>query len=217
MYQPPTTTELEGALRGTVIDILDDPGRTGLLCQLLLEDGRKIYNLAAEGLAVGQEVWFGNNAPAKNGCVLPLEKIPDGTPIFNIEKVPQDGGKFARAAGTAAYIVAHNEINGRVSIRLSSRAVVELDPRSRATIGVVSGGGRLEKPIVKAGTAFYINHARNRLWPKVRGTAMSAYDHPHGGRSLGKSNTVARNTPPGRKVGSVAARRTGRRRGKSTE
>ena len=89
-----------------------------------------------------------------------------------------------------------------------------MDPRCRATVGIAAGGGRTEKPFKKAGYKFYAVRMRATLWPHVRGTAMSAYDHPHGGRSFGKPTAVSRNAPPGRKVGLIAARRTGRRKGK---
>ncbi len=79
---------------------------------------------------------------------------------------------------------------------------------------MAAGGGRLEKPFKKAGTHWHAVRARNKYYPVVRGTAMAAYDHPHGGKSFGKPTAVKRSTPPGRKVGQVAAKRTGRRKGK---
>ncbi|MEM4052736.1 MAG: 50S ribosomal protein L2, partial [Ignisphaera sp.] len=80
----------------------------------------------------------------------------------------------------------------------------------------VAGGGRLEKPLLKAGNAYYKWRAKARKWPRVRGVAMNAVDHPHGGgshQSESKPTTVSRRAPPGRKVGHIAARRTGRRKG----
>ena len=84
----------------------------------------------------------------------------------------------------------------------------------RATIGAVAGSGRNEKPIAKAGKNFYRNRARPKIWPKVRGVAMNAVDHPHGSgrkQTVGINSTVSRNAPPGRKVGHIAAKRTGGR------
>ena len=86
---------------------------------------------------------------------------------------------------------------------------------SRATVGAVAGSGRGEKPIAKAGKNFYRNRARPKVWPKVRGVAMNAVDHPHGSgrkQTVGVQSTVSRNAPPGRKVGHVAAKRTGGKR-----
>jgi ribosomal protein L2 len=86
----------------------------------------------------------------------------------------------------------------------------------RATIGIVAGGGRIDKPILKAGRSFFKFSAKTNRWPVVRGVAMNPVDHPHGGgnhQHIGHSSCVSRNAPPGKKVGLIAARRTGRLRG----
>ncbi len=202
---------------GQVTAFVDDPAHSALLAEITLDDGKKTYAIAAEGLAKGDDVEFGQNAKVMLGSVLPLEKIPDGSPVFNLEMKPGDGGKLGRSSGSACYIVSHDEENGRVTIKTPSKKVKILEPNCLATIGVACGGGRLEKPFKKAGNKFHAMHARNKYYPIVRGAAMSAYDHPHGGKSLGKPSTVARSTPPGRKVGHIAARRTGRRKGKIIE
>ena len=85
----------------------------------------------------------------------------------------------------------------------------------RATIGSVAGSGRGEKPIAKAGKNFYRTRSRPKIWPKVRGVAMNAVDHPHGSgrkQTVGVQSTVSRTAPPGRKVGNIAAKRTGGKR-----
>jgi len=90
-----------------------------------------------------------------------------------------------------------------------------LSPKCRATIGVLAGGGRPEKPLLKAGVSFYKMRAKNKLWPKVCGQSMNAVDHPHGGSRSSMKNypyAVSRNAPPGAKVGSISARRTGRKK-----
>jgi large subunit ribosomal protein L2 len=91
-----------------------------------------------------------------------------------------------------------------------------LRPMCRAQIGVISGGGRLEKPLMKAGNSHYKFHAVNRRWPHNRGVKMSAYNHPFGGKQhhKGKSSCTSRGAPPGRKVGHIAARSTGRKKAK---
>ncbi len=213
MYpKSPSTTQIGQALR-----LIDDVGRHPLLAEFIREDGTKFYNIASEGMSVGSRIEIGP-LPTPNalalGSIHPLSVIPDGTSVFNLELRQGDGGKLCRSAGAVAYVVAHNEENGNVTVLLSSKQTKILKGNCRATVGVACGGGRLEKPLMKAGTAFHKAHATNKMWPFVRGTAMAAYDHPHGGKSLGKPNTVARSTPPGRKTGSVAASRTGRRRGK---
>ncbi len=213
---------------GQVVEFIDDPGRFPLLAKIVMENGiESFYNIAAEGLKIGDKVSINLESKdaqgeprqfspdeIKVGMIATLGQYPDGTPIFNLERAPNDGGKFARSSGATASIVGRDEDTGIVDVMLSSKVIVKLDPRCHATVGVACGGGRLEKPLKKAGNGYYLAKARNRLFPKVRGTAMSAYDHPHGGRGLGVSNTVKRSTPPGAKVGLVAARRSGRGKGR---
>ncbi len=201
----------ESYIKGEVMDFVDDPGRTALLALVQLEDGRSIYLLAPEGLAVGDPIYLGAEAPISLGSVMPLKNIPEGTYIFNIEKNPGDGGKFVRTAGSYAIVVSKEP--DRVYVRLPSKRIVTFNPEARAQIGVVAGGGIKEKPLLKAGNAYYKWKARNKLWPKSRGVKMSPYDHPFGGKQHheGRPTTVARNAPPGQKVGHIAARQTGRR------
>ena len=126
---------------------------------------------------------------------------------------PGDGGKMARAAGEAAIVISHGKQN--TTIRLPSKAQKKLDNMCRATIGAVAGSGRGEKPIAKAGKNFYRTRSRPKVWPKVRGVAMNAVDHPHGSgrkQTVGVQSTISRNAPPGRKVGNIAAKRTGGKR-----
>ena len=87
-------------------------------------------------------------------------------------------------------------------------------------IGIVAGGGRIDKPILKAGRAYHKYKAKRNCWPKVRGVAMNPVEHPHGGgnhQHIGKASTVKRGTSAGRKIGLIAARRTGRIRGGKTD
>lgn len=205
---------LKNYRRAEVIDIVDDVGRHPLLAKLLTDDNKQFDVIAAESTGKGDIIGV-CDGDLRIGNIDKLKNIPDGAPVFNIERNPNDGGKICRSGGTSATIVSHEEENNTVKIILKSKKELILGGECLATIGIANGGGRTEKPFVKAGTKHYAMHARNRYWPKVTGTSMSAYDHPHGGRSLGKSNTVKRSTPPGRKVGSVAAKRTGRSRGKA--
>ena len=172
----------KNAEHGQVTGFIDDPAHSALLAEIMLEDGKKTYAIAAEGIAKGDDVEFGLNARMRIGNVIPLEKAPDGTPVFNIELHPGDGGKMARAGGSACYVVSHDEESGLVTIRTPSKSVKTLEPNCLATVGVACGGGRLEKPFKKAGAKFHAMKARNKYWPIVRGAAMSAYDHPHGGK-----------------------------------
>ncbi len=198
---------------GQVIDLFHEPGRGAPLMVIKYEGEPKLhYMMAPEGIQMGQTVECGTDAALANGNTLMLEYIPEGTPIFNVEGSPGDGGKYVRASGLAATIVSIDE--SKAMVRLPSGSQKAFSPRCRATIGIVSGGGRSEKPFLKAGAVWHHTRAKARKWPVVRGAAMNAASHPHGGgshQSPGRPTTVSRNAPPGRKVGNIAARRTGRK------
>ena len=196
---------------GKVVELMQNPGRTPHVAKIESEDGTYTM-IAHNGMHVGQDVSTGHGAEIATGNTSYIGSIPEGTKIYNIEMKPGDGGKLARAAGEAATIVSHGK---RTTVRLPSKAQKTLDNMCRATIGSVAGSGRGEKPIAKAGKNFYRNKARPKIWPKVRGVAMNAVDHPHGSgrkQTIGINSTVSRNAPPGRKVGHIAAKRTGGKR-----
>ena len=196
---------------GTIVGIEHDPARSAPVAEIEFEDGDHRLVLAPEGVAVGDEIQVGISAEIKPGNTLPLAEIPEGVPICNVESKPGDGGRFARASGVNADLITHDR-NAAV-VQLPSGAVKRLDPNCRATIGVVAGGGRTERPMVKAGTKYHKMRARGTKWPRVRGVAMNAVDHPFGGggrQHPGRPKSVSRNAPPGRKVGDIASRRTGR-------
>ncbi|NPA86215.1 MAG: 50S ribosomal protein L2 [bacterium] len=208
-YLPYTETTLVGWVK----DICHDPGRNAPVACIMLENGEEMWNIAWEGAYVGQKVLLGPEASIDYGNVVPLEKVPEGYPVFNIESLPGDGGKFARASGSYALVVGRT--TNRVLVRLPSGKIKEFHPTCRATIGIPAGAGRKEKPFMKAGKKYHYMHARGRKWPRVRGVAMNAKDHPHGGGSHqheGYPTTVSRRAPPGQKVGHIAARRTGRKK-----
>ncbi|HII38894.1 TPA: 50S ribosomal protein L2 [Candidatus Micrarchaeota archaeon] len=211
-YERPSQDELESAVRGQVVEFVDDVGRSPLLVGILLENGHKVHCISAEGLKVGDFIEIGREAKLGVGCITPLMNLPEGTPVFNIELVPGDGGKIARVAGASAQVVSRDEEKGIVGVLLASKAIKIFLGRCRATVGVACGGGRLEKPFKKAGNKWFAMRALNHEYPVVRRTAMSAYDHPHGGRSFGKSSTRSHDAPPGKKCGQIGARRTGRRK-----
>ena len=210
VLRPYDDIERSGVLRGTVKGFIDDPGHSAILMRCAFENGNQLILIAPEGIAVGSNVQSGANAELSIGSALPLSKIPDGTPIYNIEANPGDGGKFARGAGTACSVISHEA--KVVLVRLPSKAVRSFDPKCRAQVGVVAGGGAKDQPYLKAGRAYHVAAARNLRWPNVRGVAMNPYNHPYGGKENhpGKPTTTARGTPPGRKVGHLAARTTGR-------
>jgi len=178
--------------------------------KVVLDTMQQEYLLAPEGAQLGTQVYYGAKAPQTPGSVLPLSSIPDGSYIYNIELTPGDGGKVVRAPGSHALVVAHE--GNTVIVKLPSRKTISVESCCRAQVGIVCGGGRLEKPLMKAGANFYKKHAQNRKWPVNRGVHMAAYTHPFGGKQhhKGRSSSIGRGAPPGRKVGHLASRSTGR-------
>ncbi|SDJ66341.1 MULTISPECIES: 50S ribosomal protein L2 [Natronorubrum] len=203
--------EDDDLVRGTVVDIEHDPARSAPIAAVEFDDGDQRLILAPEGIAVGEEIQVGVSAEIKPGNTLPLAEIPEGIPVCNVEANQGDGGRFARASGVNADLITHDR-NAAV-VQLPSGEVKRLDPQCRATVGVVAGGGRTEKPFVKAGNKYHKMKARGTKYPRVRGVAMNAVDHPFGGggrQHPGKPKSVSRDAPPGRKVGDISSRRTGR-------
>ena len=150
------------------------------------------------------------------GNVLPLEAMPPGTVINNVEKQAGDRSKFAKTSGGFAQIIGHVEGKGLTRVRLPSGQKKTISSRARGSIGIIAGGGRIDKPLLKAGRAFHKYKAKRNSWPKVRGVAMNPVEHPHGGgnhQHIGHPSTTRRDDVAGKKVGLIAARRTGRLRG----
>jgi large subunit ribosomal protein L2 len=179
-----------------------------------LENGETFPVVAVEGMYVGQVIEMGEQATIAPGNILPLARIPEGTEVSMIEHKPGDGGKLVRAPGTYATVT--SQLGDRTIVSLPSKKVIELSSKCLAMIGVVAGGGIRDKPFLKAGKKHHWMVAKHRVatYPRVRGVAMAAAYHPFGGtrKKLGRPETVSRNAPPGRKVGYIAARRTGRKK-----
>ena len=204
-------SENTDTVAGTVVAIEHDPARSAPVASVEFEDGDQRLVLAAEGTGVGDTVEVGISAAIEPGNTLPLREIPEGVPVCNVERQPGEGGTFARASGVNATLVTHER--DATVVQLPSGEVRRLSPDCRATIGVVAGGGRTEKPFVKAGTKYHKMRARGTKYPRVRGVAMNAVDHPFGGggrQHPGRPKSVSRDAPPGRKVGAISSRRTGR-------
>ncbi|RLE89322.1 MAG: 50S ribosomal protein L2 [Thermoprotei archaeon] len=203
-------------LKGKVVELMHDPGRGVPVAKVKLEDGREILMLPPEGIAVGGTIYYGATAPQELGTITCLGNIAEGSLVCNVELRPGDGGKIARSSGSYAIVL--SKVGDRVLIQLPSGKVKEVYSRCRATIGIVAGGGRIEKPFLKAGRVYHLSRSKAWKYPTVRGKAMNAYAHPHGGGSHKSRRTgstpVPRTAPPGQKVGFIAARRTGRRKGR---
>lgn len=164
-----------------------DPNRNARIALLFYQDGEKRYIIAPLGLAVGQEVIAGTEVPFEIGNALPLEKIPLGTDIHNIELIPGRGGQIVRAAGASAQLVAKE--GDYVTIKLPSKEVRMVRKECYATIGRV---GNIEVRNINLGKAGKTRHLGRR--PHVRGSAMNPVDHPHGGGEgrapIGRSGPV---------------------------
>jgi len=213
--------ERHGYIKGVVKSIIHDSGRGAPLACVQFRDPYR-YKLqkelicAAEGMYTGQFVYFGKKASLTVGNVLPLGVMPEGTTICNVECKVGDRGVFARASGDYATIIAHVEGENRTRLRLPSGVRKTVSSDCRAMVGLVAGGGRPDKPLLKAGRAYHKYKAKRNSWPTTRGVCMNPVDHPHGGgnhQHIGHASTVRRDCPPGQKVGLIAARRTGRLRG----
>jgi len=202
-------------LKAVVKDIVHDPAR-GAPVALLTYNGSEFAVPAVEGLYVGQVVEMGEDAKPETGNIVPVGKLPEGSVVSTIERLPGDGGKLVRSSGGYAIVMA--QVGDKTILRLPSKKDVEVPSKSLAIVGVVAGGGRVDKPFLKAGAKYYLMRARHRYWPKSRGVAMVPAVHPFGGGShkrIGRPETVKRTAPPGRKVGLIAARRTGRKKRKT--
>mgnify|MGYP001770634753 FL=1 len=202
---------------GRVVDIVHNPGQVAPLAKIITDQNEEFYLPAVQGLYVGQTIAIGSGAPTSNGNIVVVSEVPEGTIVSNVEKTRGDGGKFARSAGSYAVVV--GKAGNKVLIRLPSGKIAQVNSDALAIVGTVAGGGVIEKPLLKAGNAYWKWKKKAHKWPHVRGVAMNAVSHPHGGgmhQSVSRPSTVARNTPPGRKVGHIAARRTGRKEGSET-
>ena len=207
-----TKNEVEGVNRGKIMDILHSPAHSGPVAKVMFEDKESSLMLAPTGVRVGDMVESGAAAAPANGNTLPLSKIPDGREIYNIESQPGDGGKFVRTSGISGTVLSKSQ--EKVLVLLPSKEKKEFNTNCRATIGVIAGSGRVEKPMLKAGAMHFKMKARNRYYPKVSAGAMNAVDHPYGGSSSqhkGKPRIARKYAPAGAKVGKLKPSRTGRR------
>lgn len=208
-YRPFKEGETEFKLK--VIELMHGPGRMTPVARVKYNDGKEGLFLPPEGIFEGQElVQSKSGGELEVGHIMPLKDVPLGALVYNIEGTPQDGGKFARASGVAALV--KNREGNTVEVMFRSKKFKKFNENCLCTIGVVAGGGRTDKPFLKAGNKFYYISAKSIKWPGTRGCAMNACSHPFGGGKHKHPHiptTTSRNAPPGRKVGLIAARRSG--------
>jgi len=215
-YLPLTEDERTGVIEYTIIDFVHERGRGLPLMLIKYDNGDESFLPAPEGVYVGQKLQQGEKALLQVGNIVPVRNIPESTWICNVEMRPGDGGTLCRSSGT------HGQIQGQSKegtvIQLPSRKIRTVHNDARAMIGVIAAGGRQDRPFLKAGLKRAFMRAKgHKAFPVVRGVAMNIVSHPHGGgahQGPGGPTTVSRNAPPGRKVGLIAARRTGPRKGR---
>ena len=159
---------------GTVSSIEYDPNRSANIALIKYADGEKRYIIAPKGIKVGDKIESGANADIKVGNALPLENIPEGTVVHNVELKAGKGGELARSAGSSVQILGRE---GKYTlIRLTSGEVRKVLSTCRATIGEV---GNADHELVNLGKAGRKRHMG--IKPTVRGSVMNPNDHPHGG------------------------------------
>jgi large subunit ribosomal protein L2 len=202
-----------------VSEIEYDPNRSANIALVTYADGEKRYILHPKGLNVGDPISSGSSADVRIGCALPLELIPLGTSVHNVELKPGKGGQMARSAGSSVSVMAKE--GDYVTLRLPSTEVRRVRKECLATVGEVGNGDHELTVLGKAGA----NRWRGRR-PKVRGVAMNPVDHPLGGgegRSSGGRPPVSPwGKPEGKKTRDKKKESQklivrGRRRGKATQ
>ena len=161
-------------MEATVLRLEYDPNRSAFIALVQYEDGEKRYILAPVGLTAGDKIIASTTADIKPGNALPLQNIPVGTVIHNIELYPGKGGQLVRSAGVAAQLMAKE--NGMATVRLPSGEFRKVRLGCMATIGQVGNADHANIHIGKAGRKRHMG-----IRPTVRGSVMNPCDHPHGG------------------------------------
>jgi large subunit ribosomal protein L2 len=151
-----------------------DPNRTAHIALLCYADGERRYIIAPKGIAIGDQLMAGRDAPIKVGNTLPLRNIPIGTTVHCIEMKPGKKAQIARSAGASAQLIAREQ--GYATLRLRSGEMRKVPADCRATIGEVGNSEHNLEKIGKAGAKRWLG-----IRPTVRGVAMNPVDHPHGG------------------------------------
>jgi large subunit ribosomal protein L2 len=161
-------------IAGKVMSIEYDPNRNAFISLINYEDGEKRYILHPENLKVGESISTGKTASIQIGNSLPLENIPLGTDVHNVELFPGKGGQLIRSAGTSAKVLAKE--NDFVVLRLSSKEIRLFKKECYATVGRISNSDFYNVVLGKAGRSRWLG-----IRPTVRGSVMNPVDHPHGG------------------------------------
>ena len=195
-----------------IVKLIKSAGHTAPLMKMHL-GSVVFFTPAFQGAVVGEKVYVGEGAKAESGNILQVKEVPLTTQMYNIERHPGDGGKLIRTAGSSATLV-KDLGNNKFVLLMPNKKEVIVSGECRATVGVVAGAGRQSKPFMTAGKKYFHMKARSKLWPRTSAVAMNAIDHPFGsGRGKRIKRKIAkRNSPPGRRVGHLSPRKTGKKR-----
>lgn len=200
--------KLEG--QGVVTKLLNSSGHSAPIAKIAYEK-EFFYIPAFNKMIEGQNISF-DSEEVKDGNILKLKNIPVKAHVYNIESKPRDGGVFIKTGGSSGIV--GKTIDKDIFVLMPSKKEKKFNQNCRAIIGIIAGAGRLDKPVVKAGKKHHIKKSKGKLWPRTSAVKMNAVDHPFGsGRAKNpKSKIAKRNAPPGRKVGLLRPRRTGRKK-----
>ena len=215
----PSYPKVKGTQECTLVEIKHQRGKGAPLAIFDL-DGKKFNACATEGISVGQKFTIGNEGEIREGNIMQLRNIPEGYAVHSVEYEANDGGNVAMTAGCFCSIENHRKESGQTVLKLPSGIKKVFPDTVRAIVGLVSGAGIKEKPILKAGTMHYLKKSRGQLFPRVRGVAMNPVDHGHGGgnhQHIGFPSTVSKKAPFAQQYGLIGARSTGRKTGNKTK
>lgn len=208
--------EKDAISKGEIIDLVHSRGHSAPLMKIKYENGEHALIPAYDGAKIGDSFEVNQkqeleSEEIKKGNAYMLKHIPNGTSIYHIEVTPGDSGRLVKAGGSYATVTGQNK--NMTKVILPSKKEKLFNSSCRAVVGEIGGSGRLEKPFLKAGLKAMYKAKANKLYPIVSGVSMSAFDHPHGStRSLrkGRPTIAPKNAPPGRKVGMLRPKHTGR-------
>lgn len=200
---------------GEIVRLFNSAGHSSPLGKVKYSGGI-FYIPAFRGMFEMQKIKFIDGKAKEGGVtegdIMKLGNIPIKTRIYNIESRPGDGGIFIRSAGGSGSV---NKIVGEdVYVLMPSKKEKKFHKNCRATVGVAAGSGRLDKPVLKAGKKHHIKRSKGKLWPRTGALKVNVVDHPFGsGRGKNpKSKIAKRNAPPGKKVGLLRPKRTGKKK-----
>uniref|UniRef100_A0A2K5P9F6 Uncharacterized protein n=1 Tax=Cebus imitator TaxID=2715852 RepID=A0A2K5P9F6_CEBIM len=159
-------TKWHSYIKGIVKDIIHDPGCSAPLSNVVFRDPYQFKKRT--GIHMGQFVYYGKKAQLNTGNVLPVSTMPESTIMCCLEGKPGDHGKLARASGNYATVISHNTETNKTHVKLPSGSKKVISSANRAVAGVVAGGGRIDKPILKASHGLQASHAGStQLYPQA--------------------------------------------------